>query len=289
MILDVRPLSQRDPRWRDLKLGTSEVTIGDYGCLLVCTAMLAEYYGHPVSVPELNQRYAAQQAFEQGSLYRWYQGLPVAFPDIRLIRLENTPEPLTPSQFADIDRQLRAGHPVIVQVDFRPEDAPVQPHYVVIIGEHFGQYLVADPWYGDVASLTRYGEPRITIQQMAFHEGPLPEPASTPTQPPLRERVIDWDDPEGQRRNVEWYVASWWERTQEAARLRQELDRLESEHSAWQEEAQRREAGLRSQVEALTRQLQELSERPADLSTVGWATLLLELVRRVLPFLRRRG
>ena len=37
----IRPLSQRDPRWKDIKLGFGNTTIGFYGCTITSLAMLA--------------------------------------------------------------------------------------------------------------------------------------------------------------------------------------------------------------------------------------------------------
>lgn len=39
--MSIKTLSQRDPRWRDIKLGFGSTTIGDYGCTCTSLAMLA--------------------------------------------------------------------------------------------------------------------------------------------------------------------------------------------------------------------------------------------------------
>jgi len=36
----LQPLGQRDPRWKNMKLGRTNLTIGDYGCLITSLAML---------------------------------------------------------------------------------------------------------------------------------------------------------------------------------------------------------------------------------------------------------
>ena len=37
----IQPLNQRDARWKDIKLGFGNTTIGGYGCTITCVAMLA--------------------------------------------------------------------------------------------------------------------------------------------------------------------------------------------------------------------------------------------------------
>ena len=37
--------SQQDPRWRDIKMDNSNLTVGGYGCALTCISMLTDYYG----------------------------------------------------------------------------------------------------------------------------------------------------------------------------------------------------------------------------------------------------
>lgn len=38
-------LSQRDPRWANLKIGASNLTVGSYGCTLTCISMILSYFG----------------------------------------------------------------------------------------------------------------------------------------------------------------------------------------------------------------------------------------------------
>lgn len=169
--MEINILSQRDSKWKNTKLGTSNVTIGDYGCLLTCCTMLANYYGHEVSVPQLNSKFIENNSYESGNIYRWYSGLPVVYSDIQLTKLVNTPKPVTSGQFSEIDKEIDSGHPVILQVDFVPATSRVEMHYVLLVGKNGSDYRVVDPWYGDTASLTRYGVPKYTIQQYVFHSG----------------------------------------------------------------------------------------------------------------------
>jgi hypothetical protein len=41
----IQYISQQDPKWRDIKMSGSQLTIGDYGCAITCVSMLTDYYG----------------------------------------------------------------------------------------------------------------------------------------------------------------------------------------------------------------------------------------------------
>lgn len=164
--------SQRDLRWASKRLGTSSSTIGGYGCLLTCMATLAKYYGKDTDPDRLNQSLIAIEGFTNGNLYEWYTGVPKIYPDIICTKLKQTPFNLDSRHFTEIDEQLKKGYPVVIEVDFYPDPA-VQMHFVVIIDGSGGEYTVYDPYYGDLSSLRRYGEPKVTIQGYYFHEGPI--------------------------------------------------------------------------------------------------------------------
>lgn len=42
-------LSQRDPRWANVKIGDTNLTIGRWGCTITSLCMLAEYFGEKVT------------------------------------------------------------------------------------------------------------------------------------------------------------------------------------------------------------------------------------------------
>lgn len=137
-------------------------------------AMLASYYGKDTDPDRLNQALIAVGGYKNTNLYKWYEGVPKMFPDIVCKQVVSTKDhPVTPAEFAVIDEQLRKGFPVVTEVDFIPNTAKADMHFVVIIGKEGDNYKVADPWYGDLADLTRYGKPAITIQRFVIHEGPV--------------------------------------------------------------------------------------------------------------------
>lgn len=50
----VKPLSQRDPRWANKKLGFSNYTIGSHGCTITSLTMLLNYLGYAETPDTVN-------------------------------------------------------------------------------------------------------------------------------------------------------------------------------------------------------------------------------------------
>lgn len=152
-VLSISPLCQRDyPQ----KLGTSNTTIADYGCLLTCVTMYANYLREPKSyhtVPEMNEIIKKVNGFVSGNLFR-FASLWEAFPEIGADKLIRTP--LTPAPLAEIDAVLADGRPVIVETRQNKRTE----HWVLIIGKQNGKYVANDPWTGkQVLFEDVYGEP----------------------------------------------------------------------------------------------------------------------------------
>lgn len=193
MILNVPIFGQRDPRWANKPLGSSTSTLGGYGCLVTCLAMMAKYYGKDTDPDRLNTALKNINGFANGNLYKWYEGITKLYTDIKITKLQATPLPLTSTDFNAIKAEIDAGRPVILQVDFIPATSTVDMHFVLVVGYEGDTIYVNDPWYGDKANLTRYGDPKITVQQYIFHSGPVPAPGSSDTIPVLKtdfERLV---------------------------------------------------------------------------------------------------
>jgi len=171
MILpNIASIGQRDTRWKAKKLGTSNSTIGDHGCILVCATIVARFYGKDIWHDWLNEQMVKVGGYYDGNLWAWHK-LTNIFPDIEvhdLVDCYTVPAPLE-----KIDQRLEQGHPVIVCVDFDPKPG-VQTHFVVIFGKDERGYYIADPWYNDIALLhERYGDPAKTIYAIRMYDGPL--------------------------------------------------------------------------------------------------------------------
>lgn len=204
--------SQRDNAWSGIKLGSSNVTIGGYGCLITCMAMLCKYYGKDVNPASINQLLNQVKGYSDGNLYKWYSGVPAIYGDIKCTRIVDTSDhAVRDDEWALVDAELSAGRPVITEVDFIPATSGVDMHFVLIIEGSKGNYKVADPWYGDISELTRYGEPSKTVQQFVFHSGPIQAPK--PQEDSYRIKGIQMidsyrnDNPQGPEGNYEGYVA----------------------------------------------------------------------------------
>jgi len=170
MKLEIKPLSQRDARWKLKKLGTSDVSIGNYGCLLVDHCMMLNYYGKDFTPDSLNEYYKSKGVFDQGNQINFWAAAN-CFEDITADEYYNCYD--TPCDLEKIDKYLSQGKPVICLVDFSPT-AGVQTHFVLIIGKD-NDYLVNDPWTGETYWFeAKYGDPTRYIYGLRFYSGKVP-------------------------------------------------------------------------------------------------------------------
>jgi hypothetical protein len=128
------PISQRDPKWTNIKLGTSNVTIGTHGCVVTGLAILAN------TTPDVvNERFLAVDGYSLGNLVIWDK-VKEALPDMYCAKTgwkyDN----------ADVLKNL----PCLVEVDGAPIGA--SRHWVVYIGNQ----KMLDPWTGKEESTSKY-------------------------------------------------------------------------------------------------------------------------------------
>ncbi|MCA9875109.1 MAG: hypothetical protein KC441_15675, partial [Anaerolineales bacterium] len=153
----VRPISQRDPRWADMRLGYSGPTMSQRGSLLACYAMLARAFGHAFTPPELNEQLMRHSAFLEGAVLR-PEALADVFDDMVFVGQVAAQRDLT----ARIDASLQAGRPVVALVDFT-RDTPytdADEHFVLIVAQDGRDYRINDPWLWpaqEASLLERYG------------------------------------------------------------------------------------------------------------------------------------
>jgi len=172
MKLEIKPLSQRDSLWANKKLGSSTVsTIGDYGCLLVCHAMILTYYGHDFHPDDLNEFYKTRKVFDSATIINYYAAAN-CFEDISADDYVDCY--IDPAPLDRIDKYLAEGKPVIALVDFSPKEG-VQTHFVLIIGKD-KDYLINDPWTGETYWFeAKYGDPARYIFGLRLYSGPVKE------------------------------------------------------------------------------------------------------------------
>jgi hypothetical protein len=172
MKLAIQKVSQRGYQE---KLGTSSVTIDQFGCYLACVTMCENYYGFKVDILTLNNLLKEKGVYYDRNL-------------IDLFKIDKVNEFvkgkdridcfLTPAPLDKIDLELNEGRPVIVQVDTNP-NTPRPDHFILIIGKtDDGHYLAYDPWFKDEDAIffdARYGEPAKGIFGLRLITGPVPQ------------------------------------------------------------------------------------------------------------------
>ncbi len=129
-------LSQNDPRWKNIKLGFSNTTIGNYGCTITCIAMIVG-----VTPDVVNQRLKDVNGFAEGNLVIWAK-IEEAFPGIKVRRVWTYDN-------ADVKKSL----PCLVEVDGKPIGG--FRHWVV----YTGNQKCYDPWDGKEDPTSDYPNP----------------------------------------------------------------------------------------------------------------------------------
>jgi len=153
ILLNITPLSQKDPRWGSVKLGTSNETIGGYGCLITSASMMLRHFGFDTDPGRLNDLLKANGGYHDGNLFVW-GSLEKIFNGVKFGYRYNG------AYLDKVDAQLQAGKPVIVNVDMYPATSALDEHWVLIVGKVNGSYIINDPWYGTQFKFEdKYGAP----------------------------------------------------------------------------------------------------------------------------------
>jgi len=183
--LNIEPISQNDPRWKDKKLGTSALTIGQAGCALDCVSMLCTYFGHPILPDALNDWLTNNSGYANRNLLKW-ETITNLYPDI--VWKERIDCPDTPAPLERIDELLNNRIPVIALVDYNPNTKEIEQHFVLIVGKDVNDYFIADPMCqpgdGVYYLSAKYGQPAKAICGLRIYTGnPPQEPSGGTTEP----------------------------------------------------------------------------------------------------------
>lgn len=184
MITLPKILNQQDARWANALLGNNNLSrfnIFNYGCLLTDICMILAYFGHDMTVLELNELLKKNRGFvPNGGDYVWgaVRGL---YPEMGEHKTD-TPGLLTDSQMAEIKNSIDSGYPVLLLIDYNPKTVIVDFHYVIAVGYNpadENDFTVVDPIGGATHSLKDYlggffPSARKTIQQYAIFTGNKP-------------------------------------------------------------------------------------------------------------------
>ena len=129
-------LSQRDSRWSKQQLGTSNTTIGGFGCTITSIAMLIG------TTPDVvNRELKRVGGYANGNLVIWSK-VPVAFPQLIFIKRVN---------YYNND-DVKANLPCLVEVDFDGSPNTFGNHWIVFIGNQ----RLLDPWTGQDRPTSTY-------------------------------------------------------------------------------------------------------------------------------------
>ncbi len=133
--------SQRNPQWREKKLGNSSLTIGHSGCAITSIAMLLRGHGYAEDPETLNEKMRRSGGF-MGASVVWgaLAGLypRAVFKNTVICRDSDAP-------IAQITTSIQAGQPVLLEVDYSPQ-AGLQTHWVVAYQRQGQDFLILDPY-----------------------------------------------------------------------------------------------------------------------------------------------
>lgn len=139
---------QKDPRWREDIIGTSNSTIGKEGCVITCVSIaVSDLENKTVTPQDFNQMMTRINGYEDASLL-WYK-ISEAIPSLGY-RSER--------EFSrdTVEDDLKGSRLPIVKVK---RYGIVGTHWVIIVGAQNGQFLVSDPLNEDnqPIPLSKYG------------------------------------------------------------------------------------------------------------------------------------
>jgi polyhydroxyalkanoate synthesis regulator phasin len=136
--------SQRDPKWANLKHGTSSKTIGETGCTISGLAYILNSYGYNETPATVNEKLTNNNGYAQGNLIIW-QAVPKIWPKLQFIERGYTYD----------NAKVAADLPCLVEVRGDRIGAPGGKHWVVFIGNK----QLLDPWTGSIKATSWFGTP----------------------------------------------------------------------------------------------------------------------------------
>jgi len=132
-------LSQRNKFWANIKLGSSNLTLGRYGCTTTCISMLSDYFGAFFNPDTLARNV---KLYTSDGLIIWKNLMVANFKFERREYGRNDTE---------IMKALKDPNRAVIL------EVANHSHWVVCIGKTlFGNYKIADPWFGDISTMARY-------------------------------------------------------------------------------------------------------------------------------------
>jgi hypothetical protein len=184
-------LYQNDEKWKNVKLGNSNETIGGWGCLLTSVTMMLNGIGYNETPETVNEKMKKSGGF-QGAFFI-PSVLPYVWPNCAYRDMQ--PCEKSPAPIAEIDAALEAGKPVILQVDWNKQ-AGIQTHFVLVKEKKGNDYILYDPYkYGgdspdkEVLLTSRYKFNGASIEKEISAVLWFDAVAAAPVEPPKQKKV----------------------------------------------------------------------------------------------------
>lgn len=149
--------SQKASAWKNVKLGNSNNTLGDFGCLLTDLSMIARYYDQDVNPKELNAKLRELGGFDSDGNYYW-GSITKLFPKISE-SYKRTDYSLNDSDIDSIKNYLLNGCPVMLWIDYNPKTVSNNMHWVIAVdfdSNDEDNFTIIDPIDGQMRSLKNY-------------------------------------------------------------------------------------------------------------------------------------
>lgn len=167
------PYSQNDPRWAGGVYGDGVLTFAQAGCYVTCVAMLNTLTGSTDTPDQVAVKMREVKCFS-GEMLSIPQNIPHAYPLLEWpagAYWNRDGALVSHSEMDVIKVKILTDGPLILKVDYKPENAVFNMHFVLAIGLMDDDDLVIlDPIDGQESTLLeRYGRTRgWTIGQAIF-------------------------------------------------------------------------------------------------------------------------
>lgn len=144
-LLEVKPLSQRDPQWSRILLGFSTQTIGNFGCVDTVVAMMCLYFGKITDPAVLNESMKSVGGFvgQTKNLFNW-PAITSFYPDILYKGTLNYSN--IPADVNFLKSQIDKRFPTPIRVEADEIGTPKGDHFLLVTGYDDNDLWVIDPW-----------------------------------------------------------------------------------------------------------------------------------------------
>lgn len=147
--------SQNDPRWQKSLLGFSSwETIGQFGCGMAAAANVITAQGDEMTPQQVNDALKAHGLFVGDSYgqiadFAGYASFGAIAPHTHFVEQVNWPaNVVAPASYFDVRSSVSTE--VIAMIDYHPEEAGIQTHFVRVIGlnDAKNDVEIVDSWDG---------------------------------------------------------------------------------------------------------------------------------------------